>query len=539
MINRRERLASTGKLIDVEIKCFNDEKIKRDKNRKLLKKEIIKVIYNGTILFRGLKKNIQSEGNDLYEGIKKIINEFIPLLFPKFEIGANKVTGKEPDKILTAANLEGLPNVFYESSNGLGLVAKRSGKYVINKDAEIIIEISRFLKDENEIEGPANGKAIENYFGGIGFGWDRDILRTVIATLFRAGEIEIVFKGKRYKDYSNPEAREAIINNNSFKIATFTPRIATIGFKDIKEACENLQNIIGKEIDADINRISEEFKELLVNKKDDLLELKGTVNAYNLPAREFISEIFETILNQQKADSEDCVKFLASEGKEFENNLEKVEKIKSVASEYNLNKIRNAKEVLSRIVPDLIYFFKDDESFKENIKILNESLESEDFYNRISDISKATEEIILIYNNIYKEKHKKRYELYTILREKIKGMEEWVNLPDETKHEIIKETESKCCKNVNFSNLFICSECNSSVKEIELDINSLSIVENRTMERIFNFLGNVEEIKRIKISEYFPKQINDIEEFKEKIEKFSKDIDSFLKEGIKVVIDWS
>ncbi len=541
MINRRERLASAGKLIDVEIKCFDDEKRKRDKVRRMLKSEIIKSIYSSTILFRGIKKDVQSEGKDLYESIKKIVNKFIPQLFPKFEMGAKKVTGKEPEKILTADNLEGLPNVFYGGSSGLNLVAKRGGKYVINKDAEIAIEISKFLRDKNEIEGPANGKTIENNFSGIGFGWDRDILRIVIATLFRAGDIEIGFRGSRYKDYSNPEAREAIINNNSFKIATFIPRTITIKFKDVKEACENLQNIKGKEIDADINRISEELKELLVNKKDDMLELKGAVNAYNLPAKEFIGEIFDTILNLQKADSEDCVKILASEGKEFGDNLEKVEKIKLAVSDYNLDKLINAKKVLSQVVPDLTYFFIDDESLKQNIKILNQSLQSEDFYNRISDISKKTEEIVSIYNDLYKEKHKKRYELYDRLKEKIKGMEDWANLPDETKNEVIKEIDSKCCENVNFNKLFVCSKCNSNSREIELDINLLSVVENKAMGKVYDFIGESgnKKIERIRISEYFPRQMHSLDEFKEKMDKFSEDVNSFLKDGIEVIIDWS
>ena len=540
MVNSRERLASTGKLIDVEIKCFSDEKIKREKFKKVLRNEILGCVYDGSVLFRGVKKDIRSEGKDLYESLNKIIGEFIPQLFPKLEIGAKRVTGKELEKILSASNLDGLPIVLYDSSDGLGVVVKMSGKNVINTDGEILKEIMRFLVNQNETVGAVNGKLIESHFGGIGYGWDRDILRIAIAALFRAGEIEITFKGKRYKDYSDAEAREAITNNNSFRNASFTPRVTTISFKDIKEACVILQNIKGKEIDADENKISEELKELLGKKKEVLLELRGVINAYDLPLKGFISEIFDTITNQLKADSEDCIKFLASEGKEFENNLEKIEKVKDSVSEYNLNKIKNAKKVLSTIVPNLIDFVEEKQSLKENIKLLGESLESEDFYNRLADISRAAEEIVSVYNEIYKKKHETRNDIFTSLSEKIKGMEEWADLQEETKDEVIRVIDMKCCESVSFNNMFICDACSSNIKEIELDINSINMLENKAMEKIFDFINIVDKkIEKIKISEYFPKQIDNLEDFKESLEKFSKDIDSFLKEGIKVIIDWN
>ena len=126
------------------------------------------------------------------------------------------------------------------------------------------------------------------------------------------------------------------------------------------------------------------------------------------------------------------------------------------------------------------------------------------------------------------------------LNEKIKGMDEWANLQEETKDEVIRVIDMKCCESVSFNNMFICDACSSNIKEIELDINSINMLENKAMEKIFDFINIVDKkIEKIKISEYFPKQIDNLEDFKESLEKFSKDIDSFLKEGIKVIIDWN
>jgi hypothetical protein len=35
-------------------------------------------------------------------------------------------------------------------------------------------------------------------FGGTPYGWERDMLRMILATLFRAGEIEVTYQGNRF-----------------------------------------------------------------------------------------------------------------------------------------------------------------------------------------------------------------------------------------------------------------------------------------------------------------------------------------------------
>jgi len=510
-----------------------------ERNRKLLRKEIINTVYGGTIIFRGLKKDIYSEGKDLVDGIKNIANEYLPKLFPKFEIGAKKVTGKEPEKILTAANLEGLPKVFYEGSDCLNLIIKSEGRYTINKDADIVGEIFGYIKEKHETDTSVDGKSLENHFGGIGYGWDRDVLRVVIATLFRAGDIEVFYKGSRYKNYLESTAREAIINNNAFKIATFIPRSVSITPKDRRDACKNLENIICREIEPDVNIISEELKKILVDRKEVLLELKGSIGAYDLPAKNFILEILDTIDNLRKQDNEDCVEFLAHKGKEFTSDLDKVKKIKSSVTGHNLEIIKNAKKVLSQVVPHLRQETDEDKALKQSMDSLREIINSEDFYDRLPAISKKTEEIMSVYDELYKQKHKSRYDLYSKLKEKIKGFGEWGNLPEEFRKEIINEIDLKCCYSVNFNDLFKCSKCNSSIGEIDLDIRSRSTEESKILKKIDNIRSTIDKkIQKVRISEYLPREVKDLDDFKKRLDNFSQEVGSLLEEGKEVIIDW-
>ena len=62
------------------------------------------------------------------------------------------------------------------------------------------------------------GKALEKRFGGIGYGWDRDMLRLVLAVLFRAGSIEVSHGGEKFDALpATHGAAPPFMNNNTFK----------------------------------------------------------------------------------------------------------------------------------------------------------------------------------------------------------------------------------------------------------------------------------------------------------------------------------
>ena len=91
----------------------------------------------------------------------------VPDLYPKLEMGARNLTGKEAEQILTAANLSGLPPVFYLPPGGLNLVIKEGTKFVPNASADIAVEIFNYLKNMHSYGEKVTGKSLEDYFGNI------------------------------------------------------------------------------------------------------------------------------------------------------------------------------------------------------------------------------------------------------------------------------------------------------------------------------------------------------------------------------------
>src|SRR5207248_4556705 len=103
------------------------------------------------------------------------------------------------------------------------------------------------------------GKALEKKFGGLGYGWDRDMLRLVLAVLFRAGSIEITHAGEKFDSYQEPRSRTPLVNNTAFKSALFTP-VEIIDLKTLRGAVESYENQSGETVDMEQATISAALK---------------------------------------------------------------------------------------------------------------------------------------------------------------------------------------------------------------------------------------------------------------------------------------
>ena len=128
-------------------------------------------------------------GKGLGEILKKLFGQVVPDLYPKLQMGSRPLKGDEAEQILKAADLKALPNVFYVGDHGLGLVVKDGPKNVVNTNADVAKEVLDYLKSEHSYGNKDSrmGKALEKRFGGTPYGWERDMLRLILATLVPGG----------------------------------------------------------------------------------------------------------------------------------------------------------------------------------------------------------------------------------------------------------------------------------------------------------------------------------------------------------------
>src|SRR3974390_2992358 len=192
------------------------------------------------------------------------------------------------------------------------------------------------------------GRALEKRFGGTPYGWERDMLRMILATLFRAGEIEVTYQGNRFHNYQDPASRTPFTSNPAFRSSLFSPR-QSVGLKTLAQAVQQLEELTGEDVDVEEGAIATAFKKLAAEELEKLYPLKATVEAHRLPVLTMLSEYHQTLTGIQSSASDDCVRILTENGKDFGETRDKIRKLGELLNAEAIDVLRQARFAIEQI----------------------------------------------------------------------------------------------------------------------------------------------------------------------------------------------
>ncbi len=193
---------------------------------------------------------------------------------------------------MKAADLKALPNVFYAGDQGLGLVVKDGPKNIVSTTADVAKEVLDYLKSEHSYgnKDTRMGKSLEKRFGGTPYGWERDMLRLVLAALFRAGEIEVTYQGKRFHNYkTRHRARPSQVTQRSSHNSSH--RGQSVGLKTLTQAVQQLEDLTGEEVDVEEGAISTAFKKIAAEELERLYPLKATAESPSTARYDYVVRV--------------------------------------------------------------------------------------------------------------------------------------------------------------------------------------------------------------------------------------------------------
>jgi len=350
MVDKYNQLSAQQKISPDEATCLQDEKNSKNGYETRLRDKLTEAMERGTGMFRGVQKDASALGKSMGEILKKLFGQVVPDLYPKLQMGSRPLKGDEAEQILKAADLKGLPNVFYVGDHGLGLVVKDGHNNVVNTNAPVAKEVLDYLKSEHSYGNKDSrmGKALEKRFGGTPYGWERDMLRLILATLFRAGEIEVTYQGNRFHSYQDPASRTPFTSNPAFRSSLFSPR-QSVGLKTLTQAVQQLEDLTGEEVDVEEGAIATAFKKVAADELEKLYPLKATAAAHGLPILSMLSEYQQTRLGIQASASDDCVRILTENGKEFGETRDRVRKLHEALNADAIDVLRQARQATDQV----------------------------------------------------------------------------------------------------------------------------------------------------------------------------------------------
>ncbi len=409
MIAKYDHAAAQQQLRDGDKALLQAEHSSRERANTQLLSSLEKDLQSGVGFFRTLRHEAGDLGHELAAMIRALAERAIPDLYPKLEMGSREVDGTEAEEFLKQANLSNLPPLFHSGEKGLGLVTKaEGGRFVPNPKAEIAQEILTYLRREHSYGNKVTGAALTEYFGGLGYAWPSEIVRLVVAVLFRASAIEVTHQARRYRNYQEPQARAPFATNPAFRSASFSPR-ESIDLKTLTRAVQELEAMLGREVDVEESAIAEEFQKLARLEREQALPAREKAKAHNLPVETLLADWVESLQVVVGSQSDDCVRMLAGEGKSLREQREKAQRIRAFLTDANIQIVQRGRAVLRDQVPLLIRSTGQEVGPAETISSV---LSDAEIPSRLNDLVQASNAVDSAYRTRFGDRHQLRLTEY-------------------------------------------------------------------------------------------------------------------------------
>jgi hypothetical protein len=453
-------------------------------------------------------------------------------------MGSRPLYGDEPDVFLKAADLKALPQVFYVGDRGFGLVTKEGAKYVPNPNADIAKEVRDYLVSQHEYGNreACLGKALESRFNGTPYGWERDVLRLVLAVLFRAGVIEVSFSGQKFDSFAEPRSREPFINNTKFRSAIYTP-IKPVDLKTLTQAVQSYEGLTGKTVDVEKNAIGVAAKQYAEMETKEVIPIIAEAKARYLPVLTIVEEYREALTNIQNGSADDCVNLLAGGAASLKEGRERIRKISECLNEKGLATLQRARLAANEM--SRLFEARGQDEVVEKGKELRELLQSETFFESMAQIETKAQEIVVAYRELYESTHAGRAVQYQEAVEKIKGRKEWEQVPESMREPVLSPLVSRGCAENDFPGTSLaCNACRAGVSQMESDIEALGGLFAKVVSEIQRLTTPPEvKIERVRVSEYFSGSFESADQVKKAVARLQDHLLKLLDEGVKIVVE--
>jgi len=546
MIAKYNQASAQGQLMRDYIPLLESEKREEARLRERLREKMLAALGGGRGFFRGVSKDASMFGRTTPEVLKGLFDFAVPDLYPKLEMGVRRLRGAEAEEALKAANLSALPGVFHGGEAGLGLVGKDGAKFVANLNAPVAKELLDHLTREQAYGNRVTGKDLETKFTGVGYGWELELIKLVLALLLRAGAIEVTYQGRRYRNSQDPQSRTPFTSIVAFRSASFTSR-ESIDLKTLTAAVRSYEALTGEEVDVEEGAIAQALKSLADDELRQLQPVAAKVQAHRLPVPPALNGYEETLGEIRLAASDDCVRLLAGQGNTLKELREQVSRIRQAVSDAHLALLRRARVVLDEQWPALKTLGVAAE-LDERVGELRQLLDHPSFYEHLDRIDTLAGEVAAPYATTYRSLHDARHTLYTRAQDDVKGRAAWAAAPEEAQAGLLAPLARRACEEEPQlgPESIVCGRCYATLSQMETEIAAVATFSAGVAAVVQEFVAapspsasgqQARPVRRVHAAEFFGHPLDSDGAIDEAIDRLRDRLYKLVAEGARVVVE--
>ena len=510
-----------------------------------MRDKLAECLYTGIGYFRGVSRE-GSSFKSFVEAVRSYLDYAVPMLYPKLRIGARPLKGTEAEDVLKAANLTALPQVFYGGEGGTDLIIEQNKRYIPNIEAETAREVLGYIQRQHSYGNKVTGKDLEAHLQAMPYGWEYEMVLLILATLLRAGAIEVTHQGRRFRNHQDPQSRVPFSprNKQAFRAASFAPRQA-IELKTLTDAVRRYEELTGHEVDVEETAIASAFKKLAADELAALLPLEARVSANRLPSIEVLAEYKATLQIVADSASDDCVRILAGEGKSLKEAREQVRLLKEATTDVGLRVLEQAKRALEDMWPQVQARplanpaqGGDEHDLPEEAEALRAALGSSQFYAQTKIIRAATAAIQAAYLTRYEDLHLRRGDVFQALLDEMAALAEWEQLSAEVRARQVALLSKRADADLDLpEGTLVCRTCSATLSQMESDLAAAAGLRAQVMERIRALVAPEIKVEHVRVSEYVSGDLSTEEAIDEAIKKLRDRLIELVRQGVRIVLE--
>lgn len=395
-----------------------------------------------------------------------------------------------------------------------------------------------YLTAEHSYGNKVTGRMLEDHFHGLPYGWERDVLYVTLASLLRAGVIEITYQGRRFRNHLDAQVRAAFAALNAFRSASFAPRKAP-DLRTLVNAAKRYEDLTGEDVDVDEAAIAQAFQKLAAAELQALLPVEAVAKANNIPVVDLLQEYRNTLTSITQGASDDVVNILDGEGESFKQLRQQFNEVKAATNEDGLKRVHRARTAVNQVWP-ILADRGIDSGVEEASANLSQLLTDGSYYRFTAKADQDIEKLETAYLELYCQQHKRRATAYQDVIDGIKGLQEWTLLSEEFQTNVLAPLATRFCEEVQIEpGQTACQKCGANLPQMESDLSAVLGLKSEVLRRIQKHLEPEEKIEHVRLVDLIDhyQAINSPEEVEQILEDLKEHLLKLLASGSKIILE--
>ena len=431
MESRRGRDARTAD----QTRLLTDERARARRHQSELVRLMRAACLAGSAYFRGNDRSPSGSTADIAKAAAAMLDQVLPNVFTHFQDGAARPAEAKRglEALLSATDLQGLPAVF----NSLQLLRDEAGKTIIDAEnapalRDVFAEIERGANEGRK----ATGKSLIEHFGNAPYGWDLEVVRLFVASLMRAGRIQMTHKGDTIDLVTSVAAKDGLGNNNHFKAASFQPKQG-VDFVHVVAASEHYLSTFGSAVkELALSPVVAEIREAIRHCQDDVDAARATLSSNRFPGVDLLDDTLADMKAILRGSEEDSLMAFNSTHERLKDGIRRAAEVTKALPHSAVGDVERAQRALMTQWPFLDTEPDLDQAVRDAAERLRELLDRETFFRELADIDAACDVIEAEHVRRFGEALDAKVAAYAEALAKLTGLPEWAAVSDDIKEQV-------------------------------------------------------------------------------------------------------